>query len=123
MKQNVQNFNNLFEKLFQKGLPSFWDENDNLISQEKYDVFLTQARIDHSKFEDLKKRLDGNVVANKLTNDFEIRSHFKEIKVGLPPISYVSCIELEVLIKEMMDYDIPCQDQWKEVERLGKKYI
>lgn len=76
--------------------------------------------MDHSKFEDLKIWLDGNVVVDKLTEDFEILSEFREIKTGLPPISYKSCIELEVLIKEMMDYDIPSQVWWKEVERLGK---
>jgi hypothetical protein len=29
-------------------------------------------------------------------------------------------IDLEVLIKEMMDYNIPSDLQWKEIVRLGK---
>jgi hypothetical protein len=34
--------------------------------------------------------------------------------------TYASCIDLEVLIKEMMDYDILSDLQWKEIVRLGK---
>ena len=76
--------------------------------------------MDHSKFEDLEKGLKGNTIVDKLTNDFKILSQFRTIKSCLPPISYASYVELEVLIKEMVDYDIPSKSQWKEVERLGR---
>lgn len=48
--------------------------------------------MDHFKFEYLKEGLDGNAVFDKLKNDFEIVSQFREIKAGIPLISYVSCI-------------------------------
>jgi len=88
-----------------------------MVSQEKYNVFLTRAQMDHSKFEDLEK---GNTIVDKLKNDFEILSQFRTIKSGLPPISYASCITLEVLIKETVVYDIPFEIQWKKVERPGR---
>ena len=70
----------MFTQLFQKGLPSFWDDNGRLIPQDQYHVMLIQARMDHSKFDDLKKELDTNAVVEKLTNDFETLSHFRELK-------------------------------------------
>ena len=84
-----------------------------MISQEHYLTLLTQARIDHSKFEGLKKGLDGRSLVQRLSDDFEILIQFREIKIGLPPISYTSFIELEVLIKEMLDYEVLSQNQWK----------
>ena len=35
-------------------------------------------------------------------------------------MNYATCIDLEILIKEMMDYDIPSDSQWMEIVRLGK---
>ena len=69
--------------------------------------------MDHSKFEGLKRGIDGNTLVEKLMDDFEILIQFKEIKAGLPPISYTSCIELEVLIQEMSNYEMTSQSQWK----------
>ena len=53
--------------------------------------------------------------------DFEILNKFKALNLGLLVMSYASCIDLEILIKEMEDYDIPFDLQWKEIIRLGKK--
>ena len=77
MKQNVQNFKNLLNPLFEKGIPSFWDEKGELFSQEHYLALLSQARMDHSKFEGLKRGIDGNTLVEKFTNDFEILIQFK----------------------------------------------
>jgi hypothetical protein len=35
-------------------------------------------------------------------------------------MTYASFIDLEILIKEMMYYEIPFDLQWKEIVRLGK---
>lgn len=75
--------------------------------------------MEHSKFDGLRNGLDGNALVERLKDDSEILNQFKEIKARLPPISYASCIELEVLIKEMLDYEIPSKNQWKEIYRLG----
>ena len=50
---------------------------------------------------------------------FEILNQFKAVKLGLPVMSNASCIALEILIKEMIDFDIPFDLQWKEIVRLG----
>jgi cobalamin biosynthesis Co2+ chelatase CbiK len=76
--------------------------------------------MDHSKFETLEKNLKGATLVEHLIRDFEILNQFKALKIGLPVMAYASCIDLEILIKEMTDYDIPSNLQWKEIVWLGR---
>jgi hypothetical protein len=76
--------------------------------------------MDHSKFETLEENLKGATLVEHLITDFEILNHFKVVKLGFPVMSYASCIDLEILIKEMKYCDIPSDLQWKEIIRLGK---
>jgi hypothetical protein len=54
MEKSVQEFKDLFEELFIKGIPPFLDGKGKLYDQEKYNALLTQCRMDHSKFETLE---------------------------------------------------------------------
>jgi hypothetical protein len=63
--------------------------------------------MDHSKFEDMEESLKGPILVNYLATNFEILNNFKIVKVSMPTMSYATCIDLEILIKEMMDYGIP----------------
>jgi hypothetical protein len=121
MEQSVHEFKDLFKELFIKGLPPFLDGNGRLYDQEEKNACLTRCRMDHSKFENLEENLKGATLVEHLITDFEIMSHFKAVKLGLLVMSYASCIDLEILIKEMTDYDIPFDLQWKEIIRLAKK--
>jgi len=47
-------------------------------------------------------------------------NQFKTVKNKLPTMSYTTCIDLEIIIKEIMDYNIHSDSQWKEIVRLGK---
>jgi hypothetical protein len=76
--------------------------------------------MDHSKFEILEESLKEETLVEYLITDFEILNHFKTVKIRLSVMTYASCIELEILIKEMMGYDIPSDLQWKEIVQLGK---
>ena len=80
--------------------------------------------MDHSKFDDLVKGLIGKVIVDKLREDFEILQKFLIVRGGLPTMSYETYMDLEVSIREMIEYDIPSAEQWRAVERFGKtKYI
>jgi hypothetical protein len=120
MEHSIQEFKDAFEELFVKGLPSFWDGKGSLYNQEDYHSLLMQCRMDHSKFEDMEENMKGLSLVEHLATDFEILNKFKIVKVSMPTMSYATCIDLEILIKEMMDYGIPSDSQWKEIVRLGK---
>jgi hypothetical protein len=106
--------------LFIKGLPPFWDGKGKLYDQEEYNSLLTQCRMDHSKFEGLEENLKGPSLVEYLATYFDILNQFKTINIGLSTMTYVACIDLEIPKKEMMDYDIPSESQWKEIMRLDK---
>ncbi len=65
------------------------------------------------------KGLKGIVVVNKMRNDFEIPILFREIKSKLHPVTHDPLIQLEVLVKEMLDAPVPNDAAWKEVHRVG----
>ena len=120
MSSQVKDFKAAFQILFDGGLPSFWDDEGRLFSQEQYHSLLAHNRMDHSKFEDLVKGLTGKVIVEKLTEDFELLDQFLVTKKGLPAVSYESYVDLEVSIREMMEYDVPNLEQWKIVEKFEK---
>ena len=96
-----KDFKTNFQKLFDDGLPSFWDDEGWLFSQEQYHSLLVHNHMDHSKFDDLVKWLTRKVIVEKLTEDFELLDQFLVTKKGWPVVSYESYVDLEVSIREM----------------------
>ena len=124
IQDRTDEFKQEFKELFEDGLPSFWDEEGRMFSQEHYHSLLVQNHVDHSKFDDLEKSLTGKTIVDKLTEDFKILQKFTIIRSRLPKKSYEAYMELEVSIQEMTKCDTPSSEQWKAVERFGKtKYI
>ena len=119
MYSQIKDFRLAFKYLFDDGLPCFWDDKGRLFSQEQYHSLLVHNRMDHSKFEDLVKGLTGKVIVEKLTEDFEILDKFLIIKKGLLAVSYEAYVDLEVSIKEMIEYDTPNMEQWKVMWKFG----
>ena len=107
MEEEVKKFKDKCEPLYDKGIPIFWDSNGKLLLKEERDTMLTQARMDHSKFEDMDKNLKGEVVVDNLSDDFDILAQIKMIKENSPAISISSCVELQVMVREMMEYKAP----------------
>ena len=107
MTSRINDFRHAFKELFEDGLPSFWDEEGRLLSQEHYHSLLVQICMDHSKFDDLVKGWTGKVIVDKLTEDFEILQKFLIVRGGMPTMSYENYMDLEVSIQEMIEYDIP----------------
>ena len=88
MTSCINDFRHAFKELFEDGLPSFWDEEGRIFSQEHYHILLVQIHMDHSKFDDLVKGLMGKVIVDKLTEDFEILQKFLIVRGGFPTMSY-----------------------------------
>lgn len=63
-----------FKELFKMGLPSFWDTHGNLISQQIYLELLSSQRNDDSKYSNMDKPLIGQILIEKIIDDFNIFS-------------------------------------------------
>ena len=74
MKGEIQDFYKKFKPLFDKGLPTFWYNNNNLFNKEDYDNLLAQQRVNHDKFQDMEGTLKGEDILNRLEDDFDILS-------------------------------------------------
>ena len=124
MSSQINDFRCDFKELFEEGLPSFWDDEGRLFSQEHYHSLLVQNCMDHSKFEYLVKGLIGKIIIEKLIEDFEILQKFFIVRGGFSTVSYEAYVDLEVSIREMTEYDTPSVEQWRTMERFRKtKYI
>jgi hypothetical protein len=65
--------------------------------------------------------MKGLSLVEHLATNFEFLNKFKKMKVNMLTMSYATCIDFEMMIKEMMDYGIPSNSQWKEIVWLGKR--
>ena len=61
---------------------------------------------------------------NKLSDDFDILAQIKMIKENYPPISISACVELQVMVREMMEYKSPSQNCCDHIVQFRKmKYM
>jgi hypothetical protein len=44
----------------------------------------------------------------------------QKMRKDLPPVSYVDCINLEVMTMEMQCYGLPSKAQWQEIDKFSK---
>ena len=120
MQHQVKVFKSSFVSPFQKGFPSFWEEDGKILSQVEYQALLFKCRLDHKKFEDMNQSLSEKTVVDKLVVDFEIINTFRTICFQLPPISYVDHVELRLLAKEMVNLELPSMNQSKTIEKFER---
>ena len=87
MLSEVNNFKQVFKELFEDGLPSFWDEEGRMFSQEHYHSLLVQSRMDHSKFDDLEKRPNRKSYCGQIDRGFrnltKVPNHQERIAQGI----------------------------------------
>ena len=113
--------NKLFNPLFKRGLPLFWEEKGGMWSQKEYNDRLISCRLDHRKFDDMQHQsFSGKIVIEKLSNDFEMLFDFKATCTKLIDFSYAKNMELMLFAKGMINLDLPAIDKWKIIENYGK---
>ena len=69
MKVEIEDFYKKFKPPFDKGLPTFWYNNDILFNKDDYDNMLAQQTVNHDKFQDMEGTLKGEDILNKLKDD------------------------------------------------------
>ena len=125
MHNQLREFAELFNPLFRRGIPLFWEEKGGMWSHREYNDRLISCILDHRQFDDMQHQsLSRKIVIDKLTIDFEMSFEFKAICTKFPEFSYAENVELNLMVKEMISLDLPTTDQWKLVDNYGKhKYM
>ena len=59
----------------------------------------------------MENNFKGENIVDKLSDDFNVLGQLQEVKVSLPSISYVECIDLEISVREMQLYDVPSKEK------------
>ena len=63
MHHQIKEFIELFNPLFKRGLPLFWEEKGGMLSQKEYN-----DRLDHRQFNDMKqKTLLGKIMIDEIS--------------------------------------------------------
>ena len=70
----------------------------------------------------LEKSLKGQIIMDKLSNNFDLLTNLKIILKNRHPPSYSQYIELDVLSREMMDYACPTRVEWRSIYKYGNKF-
>ena len=54
MHNQVKEFIQIFNPLFKRGIPFFWEEKGGMLSQKEYNNRLINCRLDHIQFYDMQ---------------------------------------------------------------------
>ena len=89
MHHQIKGFIELFNPLFRRGLPFFWEEKGGMWFQKDYNDKLISCILDHRQFDDMQQQsLSGKIVIDKLDGDFEMFFDFKDICAKFLDLSY-----------------------------------
>ena len=70
-----------------------------MIPERKYVKLLNQERLNHAKFGGINGVLKGEVIIDKLSEDFELLVQFMTLKSDLPTVGHSPLVELDVILK------------------------
>ena len=68
---------------------------------------MNQKRVNHAKFEVMHGGLKGEVIIDKISEDFELLVQFMTVKSDIPVISHSPLIEQDVILKEIFEMETP----------------
>ena len=66
--------------------------------------------------------INGEVIIDKLSEEFELLAQFRTIKSYLPAICHRPLIDLDVLLKELFEMATLIDHQLKDIHRLSNHH-
>ena len=119
IEHKVQEVIRLFRPLVDSGIPFFWEEKGPLLSQKEYLERLVLFRLDNNNFRDMQQSLSGNIVFDKLANEFELLFDFKATCAEVTETLYPETMELKVQALDMTVVSLPGPDLWRSIQQYG----
>ena len=111
LQKEIKEVYSIFKPLIEKGLPHFWDVENQLLKKEQYEDLIVSKRNDYSSFEDLEGNLRGEVLVAKLGDLFDLLNMVRRIK--LPKLVVEDYINLELPAIQMKEFMLPTRNRFK----------
>ena len=67
--------------------------------------------------------LKREVVVSKLSEAFELLTQFQMITYTLPTVNHNPLIDMDVVLKELLEMTIPTDQLWKDIYRLSSQQL
>ena len=97
--QRSKDFKFLFEDLFKIGLPLFWNEDGEVLSDVAYLTKLEERAKDTYNIDQLSSIIRGKDLQEIMSKDFTILHQLRHLNKGFPPLSYGFCAKLDALYR------------------------
>lgn len=113
MELQVDRFTNIIEALMQKGLPSIYVINDNLITQEDY--ILKMKEVDKSiiEFSGIKGSMTTKAFLDTMSNDFHMQNDVKHVFTLKP--TFAKYTEVDKICHRVTKLIVPYEKRWQEL--------
>ena len=119
--QRSKDFKDLFKDLFELGLPFFYNEEGDVLSNVAYLTKLQERAKDASDIDQLSSIIRRKDLHEILSKDFIILHQLRHLNKGFPPLSYGFYVELDALYTNMLVSDLPASPIWKQIEVVANK--
>ena len=122
LKARVNQFKHAFKCLFDNGLPSFWNEEGIIISEDDYLSFRNEKKNDTSRIDKLDPIIKGSHIYDVLDKDVYLYYEARIIISNLPPPSYNLFSDLDVVNKDLLAVAFPASSVWQRIAQFSSKW-
>ena len=106
-KTRAEQFKHMFKRLFDKCLPSFWNEEGAMIVESDYLSLWQQERDDTTSINQLDPIIRGRHIYDVLDKEFCLFYEVRRILSNLLPPSYNLYSDLDVVNRDLLAMEFP----------------
>lgn len=122
LKARADQFKHAFKFLFDNGLPSFWNEEGIIISENDYLYLCNQKKNDTSLIDKLDPVIKGSHIYDVLDKYFCLYDEARRIISNLPPPSYNLFSNLDVVNRDLLVVAFLAISVWKRISQFTSKW-
>ena len=122
LKGRTDEFKNMFKNVFNQGLPSFWDEEGTIITENEQLSKLQEKKNDTSSIDKLDPIIKGHDNFEVLDREFFLFYEIKKIIAGLPSPSYNFYSDLDVVNRDLLAAAFLANSVWQRIEQFSNKW-
>ena len=112
----------MFKNVFNQGLPSFWDEEGTIITENEQLSKLQEKKNDTSSIDKLDPIINGHHIFEVLYGEFFLFYETRKIIISLPSPSYNFYLDLDVVNQDLLVAAFPANSVWQRISQFANKW-